>query len=260
MLTSFVRRFLLILFLLAVANGQTTPTSDVPSATPNQTSQLQELVRNLNHAQELIRAGKLPDALTLLDETQRAASGIVIENLALQEEVLWETATTHLDFAQDLTNPEQRKRYASIARERWDDYIKWFDRLSDAQRAKLPADSVRINVATRYLGNAIILMEEQQVLFDEYKNIPRVEYLGTDAIELWKNTLYQCPDWRPVADRTSRARRAKICSDDCTGEWLAYAGTLSEWAGKYRLRTFVQASYVREANQIQEVAKSCPNP
>src|SRR5208337_4885146 len=122
---------------------------------------------------------------------------------------------------------------------RWDDYIKWFDRLSDAQKAKLPADRVRINVATRYLGNAIILMEEQQVLFDEYKNISRVEYLGTDAIELWKNTLYQCPDWRPVADRTSRARRAKICTEDCTGEWLAYAGTLSEWAGKYTLRTFV---------------------
>jgi hypothetical protein len=34
MLASFVRPSLLILFSLAVANGQTTPTSDVPSAIP----------------------------------------------------------------------------------------------------------------------------------------------------------------------------------------------------------------------------------
>jgi len=260
MFASFGRLFLLGLLLVAVADSQTIPRSSIPAATPNQTSQLQDLSRNLNQAQELIRTGKPLDALALLDAIQRALSGIVIENLTFQEEVLWENATDHIDFAQDASNPETRKRDASIARDRWENYITWYGQLSDAQRAKLPPDHVRINAATRYLGNAIILMEDQQVLFNEYKNIPQVEYLGTDAFDLWKNALYQCPDGRPFTDRTSRARLTKICIEECTGEWLAYAGTLSEWAGKYRLRTSARESYVREANQIQSEAKKCQNP
>jgi hypothetical protein len=260
MCASLGRLFLLVLFSLASANSQTTPTSNVPSLTPNQKSQLDILIDNLKQAQELIKAGKIPDALTLLDETKDDALKAKTDNLALEEDILWQTAMAYLDFSTVLTNAEQYKHYARLARDQWKEYINWFDQLSDEDRAKLPNGHVRINAATRHLGNAIIRMEDRGQLLDDYNNISRVEDLGTEAIELWKNTLYECPDWRPVADRTPGIRREKICSADCKDEWLTYADTLTEWADKANLRKAAQAFYIREANQIKEVAKACQNP
>jgi hypothetical protein len=260
MLASLGRLFLLVLFSLAVANSQITPTSDAPSPASDQKSQQQTLVDSLKQAQEFIKAGKIPDALTLLDETKDTALSIETENLALKEDILWQTAMAHLDFSAVLTNAAQYKHYAALAREQWIEYINWFDDLSDADRAKLPANHVRINAATRHWGNAIIRMEERRRVFEDYSNISRVEDLGTEAIELWKNTLYECPDWRPVADRTPRIRQERICTKDCKDEWLAYADTLTEWADKVNLRQRVQAKYIREANQIREAANTCQNP
>jgi len=248
---------LLVLLWQVAAYGQVTQTSGAPSQTLNQQSRIQSLVDSLNRAQELIKTGKVPDALALLDETREKALVVETENLTLKEEVLWQTATANLDFSQLLTNPEQFKRYASDARDRWLDYINWFDGLSDKDRAKLPPSHIRINMATRFLGNASVRMGDRRRLLDDYKNIPRVEYLGLEAIELWKDTLYQCPDWLPVTDRTARLRREKVCAEDCQAEWVAYAATLSEWATKYKLRKAARDSYFLEAKQIQEAAERC---
>ncbi|MBZ5613407.1 MAG: hypothetical protein LAO23_05310 [Acidobacteriia bacterium] len=79
-----------------------------------------------------------------------------IENLALNEDILRQTAMAHLDFSTVLTNPEQYKYYARLAREQWKEYINWFDQLSDEDRAKLPAGHVRINAATRHLVNSMV--------------------------------------------------------------------------------------------------------
>lgn len=50
MLASFVRPFLLVLFSRAVANGQTTRTSNALLPTPNQNSRIQSLADSLKQA------------------------------------------------------------------------------------------------------------------------------------------------------------------------------------------------------------------
>jgi hypothetical protein len=260
MRASLGRLILLALLSLSSANSQMTPTSNPRSLAPNQKSQLEILIDNLKQAQELIKAGKIPDALTLLDETKHSAIEYEIANLALKEDILWQTAEAHSDFSTVLTNAEQYKHYAGLARGQWKDYIDWFDGLSDGERAKLPAGHVRINAATRHWGNATIRMDEHWLLFDDYNGISRIEDLGTEAIELWKNTLYECPEWHPVPDRTPSVRREKICSKDCKDQWLAYADTIKMWADKANLRKPAQAVYMREAAQINEEANACKNP
>src|ERR1019366_7556701 len=113
----------------------------------------------------------------------------------------------------------------------------------------------RTQAVTAFLGNADLRMEDPRKLFEDYSNVPDVTFLGTDAIELWKNTLYTCPNWQPVSpDERGDLRRRKICSDSCTEDWRVYASTLDEWAKSFYLRSTVKESKLREATQIKEIA------
>jgi len=247
----------MVLMSTDFAHGYAAPIVSPPPQTRDQESKTQSLLADLGKAQQLIKDGKIPDALELLEAATKAAAEIELKNLALREDILWQAAMAHLEFAQQLTNADQRKHFASSASDLWLTYIHWFHTLSDAEKSKLPPSNSRINAATRHLGNAIVLAGDLPRLFDEYMRIPRAEYLGTDAIDLWKSSLYRCPDWGPADQRTAAHRRAKICNEECKDHWLAYAATLREWAEKYNLRKAAKDSYIREAEQIQKDAERC---
>lgn len=210
----------------------------------------------LVQAREKIEEGQPTEGLALLDQALAAATGIEGQNLSLRERLLFEAASANLEFAGALKNREQYRVYAGKARRQFLDYTKWFAGLSSADK-KLVAN--RTQTVTAFLGNADLRMEDQRKLFEDYSNIPDVTFLGTDAIELWKNTLYTCPDWQPVSpDERGDLRRRKICSDSCTEDWRVYASTLEDWAKSFPLRTTVKESKLREAGQIKEIAEHCP--
>jgi len=207
----------------------------------------------------LIQAGNTTEALALLDKALEETTEIESENLDLREELLFEAAGANLEFAQTLSNPPQYRFYAEKARARLLDYVAWFKGLSPANVNKLTRN--RIETVTAFLGNADIRMGDQRKLFEDYGNIPNVTFLGPDAIELWKSTLYTCPNWQPVSSEERgdpKLRRRKICSDTCTEDWRVYASTLEEWAKVFYLRATVRESKLRDAKQIKQIAEHCP--
>ena len=217
----------------------------------------QSVSETLNEVRQLISGGNLTEALDRLERVQRDATALERENLDLQEEFLWQAAIVPLDFAQQLTNQGQYHVYARRSMEGWKEYVRWYDQLTPGQRGQLGFGRDRINKATAHLGNAIVRMEQPLLLFDEYADIPGILYLGPDAIALWKNWLYACPDWVPPGERSASVRRRIICTAECGEQWSIYASTLAEWAREYRLRALVRERYLRETEQINEASQSC---
>ena len=181
----------------------------------------------LQEAQTLIEDGRITEALTVLNEGQALAANLTLENITAVERYRWEVAITHLDFANQLTNPDQYREYASRARQKWKEYIDWYTLLSADERSVLPA--VRIMAASQHLANSIIRTEKPRNLFTEYADIPDARYLNSESLDLWKTWLYACPEMRPVApqDRTPQLRAEKVCR--CPEEWFVYAEVLQEW-------------------------------
>jgi hypothetical protein len=213
----------------------------------------------LNRTRQLISEGKITEALELLQEVGKRIDIMETENLKMQEEFLWERAMHHLDFSNKLTNRDQYIAYATLAHEYWRDYINWYERLFPENRAKLPKSNIRIKMATAHLGNCIIRMGEPRRLFQEYSEISNVDYLGVDAIDLWKSWLYACPDMRPVqsSERTIELRRKKICDESCKEDWISYADIVDQWAKVENLNANARLQRLREVNQIKETAKRC---
>lgn len=217
----------------------------------------QDLPSLLGEAQRLISRGQTLRALELIEEAKASAATIEGQALGLQEEVHWQDAMMNLEFADQLTEYQAYTSYAAKARRKWKEYLDWYHRLTSEEREKLPVSNRRVNMATAHLGNACSRMHDLSGLFEEYRNLAAIEYLGFDAIALWKNMLYQCPSWTPEAGREASVRRTKICNERCTEQWLVYAGSLEEWVDTVPLRSAVRESYLREAKQIREEAEGC---
>ena len=105
-------------------------------------------------------------------------------------------------------------------------------------------------------------MEEPRTLFQDYSEIADVEYLGIDAIDLWKSWLYACPGMKPVdiSERTPERRRQGICNENCSDDWLSYVTVLSDWVPKERLSVRARQQRQREIQQIRDSAKTCSGP
>lgn len=209
----------------------------------------------LSRAQRLIVSNRTPEALELLSRAAQLVSAMERRNLILEEQALWQSPMAHLEFADTLTNPEQRKKMASRSHDGWLDYIEWYSNLSDIQTKRLPRPNRRFNRATAHLGNAALLMAEPQRLLDEY---PRhVSLLGPDALLLWKSALYACPDWRLGTERSAATRARKICDDSCNEHWVTYAESLRDWLRTFPLKESARAPYRREIDQILAAARQC---
>lgn len=217
----------------------------------------QSISETLVQVRQLIAEGKLTEALDRLERALIDGTVLERENLVLQEEFQWQAAMAPLDFAQQLTYQDQFRAYAKRSVERWERYIDWYHQLTPDEREQLASGHNRINMATAHLGNAMVRMGQPSLFFDRYANIPDILYLGPDAIALWKQWLYACPEWVPAPERTAALRRRKICTEECKEPWLIYAETLEEWAMSFPLRESVRARSLREASQIHEASQSC---
>lgn len=217
----------------------------------------QSISETLLQVRQLIAEGKLTEALDRLERALIDGTVLERENLVLQEEFQWQAAMAPLDFAQQLTFQDQFRAYAQRSMEGWERYINWYHQLTPDERDQLGSGHNRINMATAHLGNATVRMGQPSLFFDRYANIPDILYLGPDAIALWKQWLYACPEWIPATERSAALRRRKICTEECMEPWLIYAETLKEWAMSFPLRESVRARSLREASQIHEASQSC---
>lgn len=229
-------------------------------ATDSNSQQKRSLSTILHEAEQLKKQGKTTEALKKLEEFDIVS--LEKENLILQEKFLWARAMYNLDFADELCNRNQYIAYAKIARGYWQNYINWYHQLSKQNKDML--DSLghkRIKMATAHLGNSIIRMEEPRRLFKEYCDIPDVQYLGFNAIDLWEHWLYACPDMQPIKllECTDELLQTKVCNNKCTNDWLYYAETLAEWAQVEYLREEVRGRKLEEAYRIKEIAENCQN-
>lgn len=222
-----------------------------------ESGQARNLPGLLGEAQRLISNGQTLQALEIIEKAKSAAALVEGQTLALQEEVHWQDAMMTHEFADQLEDYHAYTSYAGKARRKWREYIQWYHRLNADEREKLPKLNRRIAMATAHLGNACSRMHDIWGMFDEYRNIEAVDYLGVNTISLWKRFLYQCPDWSAPSERTVDVRRTKICNDRCTEQWLVYADSLEEWVDTQDLRRTVKNSYLREIEQIRGEAEEC---
>jgi hypothetical protein len=173
-----------------------------------------------------------------------------------QESLLFEVAVAHLEYIDKIKNPAQAKQCASKSAILWKKYIEWYHALGPEQLLTLLSGHNRINKAVAHLGNALIRKGDIDSLFDEYSNIAALDilYFGTDAILIWKNGLYGCPDGNVNKQHTSITRRESI-SNGCEEQWNSYALTLKDWVDVAPLQLSAKNSYLREIEQIEEEIK-----
>lgn len=238
--------FLVFIFLLWV---QLFPLSENEST--------QKLKDTLKQMRKLHDENRLIDALELSYKEFNNPNLFCNRDFDLQESFVWEAAMLNLEYANSLSNDQQREAYCQRALLIWKKYINWYDGLSDSDRQKLFFS--RINMAVCHLGNTIILGCDPHDLFTENEDIPP-GYFGKDAIDLWKNWLYACPSKRPIesSERTAAVRRQLICNnEDCGEHWHEYAIILHDWAEKARLNSATRTTKLRESEQILKEYKKC---
>ncbi len=178
-------------------------------------------------------------------------------NYAAQESLLFEVAIFHLEYIDRINNSKQAKRCAEKAAALWKRYIDWFDKLSSEQRSAMHASHIRIVMAVAHLGNALIRQGELFQLYECYANIAAgdLHYFGPDAMTVWKNGLYGCPDGNVKIAHTVANRRKSI-ENGCSEHWNTYAASLRDWLHIAPLQLSAKTSYEREIEQIEREIKN----
>ncbi len=214
----------------------------------------------LASARAALQAGKMEAALEFLNRAIEALDQDKTVQVTLQEQLRWERAVTNLNFSNLLSVRNQYEQYARRAHDQWKEYIEWYDALSPADRKNIPRQ--RILAATAHLASATFRgsLNHRQVLND-YKGMANITDFGAEAMDYWKQALYECPDWLPISDRdkTLDLKRRKVCLEPCRDDWTVYAATLAEWAPKVTLSAATRDAYLRDANQIRSLQNGCPS-
>jgi hypothetical protein len=216
-----------------------------------------KVIALLGEIRALIASGRSTDALDKIDYGVDIVGACRKKKLELSEEYYWEAGIQNLEFADRLTNQKAYRDQARKARTKWNDYISWYAELAPEDRGLLSSGHSRIQKATALLGAALLRMEEPRDLLEDYEQIADPSFLGVDAITIWKEWLYRCPDWRSTA-RTTAIRRQKICNSECRSDWEAYADALAEWAANANLTQAAKARALRQTEQIRQDAAACP--
>lgn len=217
----------------------------------------QQVAELLARAQSLLREGRTEAALDLLERASEATQEWAGLQLSLKEELLWQKAMANLDFVDEFSNEDQKRKIAARAQRQWREYLEWYGNLTPDELKNLPPKNNRIHKATAFLGMAGLRAGAWQAVLKDYKKIADVMYLGPDAIDNWKTALYMCPDGVEVANRTDDVRRRKVCEQSCTEHWLVYKATLAEWADVFKLRPAIREQSQREARQVEGLAAAC---
>jgi len=171
-----------------------------------------------------------------------------------QESLLWEVSMAHLEYLDRINeNPSEARVCAEKAYQSWKRYIDWYSKLNDAAISSLPAGNRRIKMAASHLGNSIIRSNQLTLVLNEYEEIS-IDYLGVDAINVWKNALYGCLGNNPSTPHTSYIKRKNLQNEECREHWERYAKTLLEWTHLERLTPKEREKKISDGNQIlQEI-------
>lgn len=220
------------------------PTSDMPSET--------DLIAQLSGFRSLRDRDQFIQALQVGYEAVHDESLFNNSLYQAQESLLFEAAVAHLEYIDKILNPDQGKQCAVKSATLWKKYIEWYNQLSAEARSTLPSKHNRINKAVAHFGNALIRTGDIYDLFDEYSNIATLDilYFGTNAILVWKNGLYGCPDGDVHKQHSTITRRDSI-KNGCGDYWSNYASNLKDWVDVAPLKLSAKKSYLREIDQIE---------
>jgi hypothetical protein len=223
------------------------------SAAQAEIDRLTELFRK---AQQLKESGKLLAAVETLEKVKQSSATIDNLDVIAQESIYWEVALSNLDFAHQLTNADQYRVYATRSREHWRTYVEWFDKLPIDRRKSLAPHNNRIQKATYQLGRAAMRMDQAQLMHVDYMFL-KIDYLGSDGIELWKATLQTCPLWSGTKSPGGKLVPANLCDGSCTDLWVTFAKTLQEWTQVSGLSTAARDTYNQESKRLIDAATKC---
>jgi hypothetical protein len=216
-----------------------------------------KVIALLGEIRTLIASGRSTDALDKIDDGVDIVAACRKKKLELSEEYYWEAGIQNLEFADRLTNQKAYRDQARKARTKWKDYLLWYAELTPEDRGLLSSGHRRVQKVTALLGASLLRMEEPRSLLEDYEQIADSSFLGVDAIVIWREWLYRCPDWRPTA-KTTAVRRQKICNSECRSDWEVYADTLAEWAETANLKQSARTRVLKETEDIRKDAAACP--
>lgn len=172
----------------------------------------------------------------------------------LDEEALrWDLAQLNLDRAESMQNPQQTSYFANESINKWNEYIEWYASLDESQLEIVQSNpaSFRIQRAVRQLGNAYMRrdnIEDYSIrdLFAAYGDLPPI-YLSSKSMNLWRNWLFRCPSWEPVANPSLRGLKDKFESDQeyCREDWEDFYGFLEVWIEQQNLAESKKRKYER---------------
>jgi hypothetical protein len=227
------------------------------SSPQNENDSNKELIAKLNEFRLLRENSHFIDAL---QKGYDAANNVNIfnnSNYSEQESLIFEVAVFHLEYIDRISNSDQAKHCAEKAVALWKRYIDWFDKLSGEQRSNMHGSHIRISMAIAHLGNSLIRKGDLFQLFDCYANIAakNLNYFGTDAMSVWKDGLYGCPDGNLTKPHTAANRRNSI-ENGCEEHWNNYASTLKEWVNIAPLQNSAKIVYSREIEQVEREIKN----
>lgn len=211
------------------------------------------LIDTLAKFRDLRDAGSLLLALKYGSEALKNDTLFENNNYSKQESLFWEVSDAYMEYIDKIDNRIQSKECAGKAAQNWKLYIEWYSSIAEGQLEKLKPSHARIKMAVAHYGNSLIRKGDLDALYSEYFNIAsnKIEHFGVDAIAIWKNGLYGCPDGNVKKQHTAKTRRESI-QGGCCEQWGNYAQVLSEWIDVERLQAASIAIFKREIQQIQK--------
>lgn len=229
-------------------------TAHVPclAETPGEDGSNKELTAKLHEFRSMCENSRFIEALQKGCAAANNENIFSNDNYGAQESLLFEVAVFHLEYTDRINNSAQARRCAEKAAVLWKRYIDWFSRLSEKKRSSMHGSHIRINMAVAHLGNALIRQGDLFQLFDRYANIAAdsLQYFGTDAMAVWKDGLYGCPDGNAAKAHTAASRRNSI-ENGCAEHWHGYAAILRDWLQVAPLQKSAKTAYLREIEQIE---------
>ena len=212
----------------------------------------------LGEIKEAVSRENMALALDLLARASQMLQELERRPVLDEEALRWDLAQLNLDRAESMQNPGQTSYFANESINKWHEYIEWYGSLDESQLEIIQGNpaSFRIQRAVRQLGNAYMRrdnVEEYSIrdMFAAYGDLPPT-YLSSKSMNLWRNWLFRCPSWEPIANPSLRGLKEKFDSDQeyCREDWEDFHGFLGEWISKQDLAPSKKRKYNRWAKDL----------
>ena len=207
----------------------------------------------LGEIKEAVSRENIALALDLLGRASAMLQELERRPILDEEALRWDLAQLNLDRAESMQNPEQMSYFANESIDKWQEYIEWYGLLDESQLEIIQANpaSFRIQRAVRQLGNSYMRRNnigEYSIrdMFAAYGDLPP-KYLSSKSMGLWRNWLFRCPSWEPIANPSLRGLKQKFdgSGEYCREDWDDFYGFLNEWIEKQDLTSSKKRKYER---------------